>query len=234
METIRNKYLIYATTNWCWITQYFGGMIVPVFVLLIAIPENHLIIFFIFLLFLNVLIWHFAQTFLLQPIEITLTEDRIYLKYLNNKLTKAKKEISTTTDKISGFSDYTVNQELKFKLYFSHGQTFTLHKSGMWNRNDDFELLIEDFKIYIKRLNQKSTIGNNGIPRKKIKYGDNTYLNFGLYFLILAFIFGFSYFFSEINETNIIRGLIFILLLIALGIFNLFHHRDSNDKIKDE
>ena len=233
LDIKKNKYLIYSTTFWCWILQYFIGMIVPTVILIIAEPGKYLIPFFISMLLLNVLLRYIARRYLLQPIEITLTEDRIHLKYLNLNLTKTKKDLSTTIQKISGFSDFTVNQESKFKLYFSQGQTFTLHKHLMWSRKDDFELLINDFKTYIENLNEKPNIETYKTENIRIKYGDSTYLYFGLFSLTCALIMGLALIFSESNGNTKLLTLLGFLVFLAVGLFNIFRDRNSNEKIND-
>jgi len=234
MDTKKNKYLIYTTTYWCWVTQYFVGMIAPIFIMIKINPVLNLATYLVSFALLNIFIWFIVRKYLLQPIEITLTEERIYLKYLSFNLKKTKKEVSTSIDKISGFSDFTVNQELKFKLYFLQGQTFTLHKYEFWSRTDDFEQLVNDFKIYIEDSNDNLTFENNRIPNKKIKYGDNTYLNFGLYCLSIALILGLSLFLSRSNETNTYNWIFGFLIIIAFGIFYLLRQRKTKSKIKNE
>jgi hypothetical protein len=230
---IKNKYLIYAFTNWCGLAQIFFG-IAPVLIILIGRPELHILFFIIFFLACNVFVWYFVRKFLLQPIEITLTDERIYFNYLNKNLSKTKKLLSTTTDKISRFSDFSNGRDLKFKLYFNHGQTFTLYKSGLWNRKDDFELLINDFKIFIENLNLKKTNDNSRNENKKIKYGDNTYFNFALIFLGFALICGLIFINSICSKSEMTsyKGLYGFLILSSLGILNLHIHRKFKRKIK--
>jgi hypothetical protein len=234
MDTKKNKYLIYATTNLCWIAQYIVGMIVPIIVILNFNHEVNLATYLVSFALLNGILWLIVRKYLLQPIVITLTEERIYLKYLSFNSKKTKKEVSVSINKISGFSDFTVNQELKFKLYFSQGQTFTLHKDGLWNRKDDFELLINDFKIYIEKLNVKSSKESKRILKKKIKYGDNTYLNFVLYCLALAFILGLSFLLSESKEVNVFISIIGFLIILTLGLLHFFRYRDSNENTNED
>jgi hypothetical protein len=117
-------------------------------------------------------------------------------------------------------------------LYFSQGQTFTLYKSGLWNRKDDFELLLNDFKIYLEGFNDKSTNENSKVENKKIKFGDNTYLNLALIFFSFAFFMG-LFLIIENKETFNFKGLFGFLILLAFGVLNLYRHRNANQKIKE-
>jgi len=233
MDTKQNKYLIYAFTYWCATTQFFVGLILPTFIILNFGPLINLPITIISYLLFNVIVWYFVRKYLLQPIEITLIEDRIILKYLNNNLTETKKEVSTTIEKLSRFSDFSDGRDLKFKLYFSQGQTFTLYKSGLWNRKDDFELLLYDFKIYLEDFNDKSINENRKAENKKIKYGDSTYLNFAIISFSFSFFMG-LFLIIENNETFNYKGLFGFLILLAFGVFNLYRHRNANEKINEE
>lgn len=232
----KNKYLIYAFTYWCGLTQFLIGIVAPVLIILIGRPELHFVFFIIFFLACNVIVWYFVRKYLLQPIEITLTDERIYLNYLNRNLSKTKKSLSTTTDKISRFSDFSNGRDLKFKLYFNHGQTFTLYKSGLWNRKDDFELLINDFKIFIENLNVRKTNDDSRNENKKIKYGDNTYFNFALIFFGFALIAGLIFINSICSKSEMtsFKGLYGFLLLSSLGILNLYIHRKLKRKIENK
>jgi hypothetical protein len=230
MSTEKKKYLIYVFTYWCGITQFLIGAIVPVVILVNMGPAISLTITIIAVLLLNVIVWYFVRKYLLQPIEIVLTEERIYLKYLNQNLSKTKKEISTTFDKISQFSDFSDGRDLKFKLYFSQGQTFTLYKSGLWRRTDDFELLINDFRKLIEILNVKKMNDSHLSKKKKIKYGDNTYLNFSFIFFGFAFFCGLIFIisiFTKYEATNY-KLLYGFLLLLGLGLLNYYIHRKAN------
>ncbi|MGV8826725.1 MAG: hypothetical protein ACWA6U_00265 [Breznakibacter sp.] len=232
----KNSYLIYALTYWCGLTQFFIGIVAPVLIILIGRPELHFAFFIISLLVCNVIVWYFVRKYLLQPIEIILTDERIIINYLNINLSKTKKSLSTTTDKISRFSDFSNGRDLKFKLYFNQGQTFTLYKSGLWKRKDDFELLVNDFKIFIENSNTKNTNDNPRNDNKKIKYGDNTYLNFALIFFGFAFFGGLIFINSICSKSEMIsyKGLFGFLILSSLGILNLYIHQKLKRKIEDK
>jgi hypothetical protein len=125
METKSNEYVIYVFTNWGGITYIIAGLIADVFIMLLAKPEISIPFFLLIFLFLNAFGWYLSRTFLLQSIKIVWTNERIYLNYLNLKLSKTKKSISAPLEEISRFSDYSNGIYLKFELYFSQGQTFT-------------------------------------------------------------------------------------------------------------
>ena len=232
MSTEKKKYLIYTFTFWCVITQFLAGMIVP----LIIIVKTGIVInfpgFITAFLLLNVLIWYFVRKFLLQPIEIILTEERIYFKYLNHNLSKTKKHISTTYDKILRFSDFSDGRDLKFKLYFTHGQTFTLYKSGLWRKKDDFELLLYDFHILIDKLNVNKVNDSHIKKKMNIKYGDNTFLNSGLIFFGGAFYCGLLFIISISTKNEIVNYnmLYCFLTFLGLGLLDIYIHRKAKRK----
>ena len=229
MSTENKKYLIYTFTFWCVITQFLAGAIVP---LIIIVRTGILINFAVFMtafLLLNFIIWHIVRRYLLQPIEIILTEEKIYFKYLNYNLSKSKKQISTTYDKILRFSDFSDGRDLKFKLYFTNGQTFTLYKSGLWKRKDDFELLLYDFHILIDKLNVKKMNDSHVNRKMRIKYGDNTYFNSALIFFGGAFFCGLLFIISiftknEVPNYKILYG---FLMLLGLGLLDIYIHRKA-------
>ena len=140
-------------------------------------------------------------------------------------------------DKIDGFSDFSNGRDLKFKLYFRHGQSFTLYKSGLWNRKDDFEQLQYDFKLLIADINNKisSNVGEN--KKNKIKYGDETYLYAALIFfggsifMALSFL---SSLFDKSGEPINYKILIGFLIFLVLGLTNLSNHKRAKiDSEKD-
>ena len=231
MDSTERKYLIYAFTYKGALTQIFIGMLIPLLTFLIVRPDFNVTAFLIILAFFNVLIWYLVKEYLLQPIEFVLTEDRVKLFYYNSKLTKKKKAKAVLTDKISRFSDFSNARDLKFKLYFKTGETFTLYKSGLWNKKDDFELLIRDFNIYIENYNIKGESPEKNSVSQKIKYGDNTYLTFAIILLIPAIWIGILFVDSIISENAVDNKKLFgFLMLLVLGLVNLSLHRKSKQK----
>jgi hypothetical protein len=215
------------------ITQFLAGAIIP---LIIIVKTGILINFAVFMtafLFLNLIIWQIVRRYLLQPIEIILTEERIYFRYLNYNLSKSKKHISTTFDKILRFSDFSGGRDLKFKLYFTHGQTFTLYKSGLWRRKDDFEVLLYDFHLLIDKLNV-NRMNNSHINRKmNLKYGDNTYFSSALISFCGAFFCGLMFIISiftknEVPDYKILYG---FLILLGLGLLDIYIHKKAKRKM---
>jgi hypothetical protein len=231
---MKDKYLIYATTNWCWFTQYLVGWFTPFIIVLASGSDINVFKILSLFLLLNVTTWFFVRKFLLQPIEIYFTQERLYLRYLSYDLQKTKKEVSTSLDRITGFSDYTVSQELKFRLYFVNGQKFTLHKNEFWARKDDFQLLIDDFKAHSERLNEDLRVEGNLIPRRKIKYGDNTYLNFSLYILVIVITVLIVLLFSGAIESTFDRWLYGIITAVFLGASGFVRHKQTKKKVNDK
>lgn len=174
--------------------------------------------FHIDFLFHKYLSWTFVRKYLLQPIEILLNDENITLNYLSQDLLKAKKSLTTTLDKIAGFSDFSNGRDLKFKLIFKEGQTFTLFKSGIWNRKDDFKTLQEDFKIFIYNYNENERKDPKKNERK-IKYGDDTYLIVAVTF----WIFSIFLIFSLLDSFDAKKFIGFLILLI-LGFINFSLH----------
>jgi hypothetical protein len=227
---LKNKYLVYAFNYWCVIVQSFVGIIIPLIFIVFLDLKLHFIIFILSFLILNVAAWFFVRKFLLKPIEIKISEEKIVLEYLNYSATRTKKTITKTIDKIDSFSDFSNGHDLKFKLYCSNGQSITLFKSGLWYRKDDFKKLQNDFRLFISEFNNNSNTIYNSKGKTIIKYGDNTYLNAAIVFFVGALFMALSFISSiSSDEKEPINYNLFIgfSILLVLGFLYLGSHRKA-------
>jgi hypothetical protein len=230
MDTFCKKYLIYAFTFWCIIAQVLFGWIIPL--IIVTNSETHLnfMFFIVTFLIINFIVGLLVRNYLLKPIEIILTESKITLNYLSINRSKIKRSISTSLDKISRFSDYSDGRDLKFKLFFVQGQTFTLYKSGVWNKKDDFETLINDFKLIIENYNEKQAVNDNKKVYSKIKYGDNTYLTISIITFVGSFFLLLMLVDSAVKKDFNNKALLGFILLLGFGVINLIIHKNRKRK----
>jgi hypothetical protein len=103
----------------------------------------------------------------LQPIRIKISDDRIRLEYLSFDLNRIKKTKEALFENITEFSDYSPNLGLKLTLYFKNQMTFELYKHERFQRKDDFEQLLTDFRT---RSEQKTF--DQTLDQKFPKYWD--------------------------------------------------------------
>lgn len=108
----------------------------------------------------------------LQPIKIHFDSEKIVFQYLSNNLGKVKKKKMISMNYIKGFSDFNFGRHQTFKLKLIYNSTFTIYKNGYWNRNDDFEILIRDFKNFIETQNSHEIADDKINNNHKIEYKD--------------------------------------------------------------
>ena len=229
------KYSIFVFTYWCALVQFLIGIIIPMVILFSIHRGSNVIVFFIAFAAFNILGWYLVREYFLQPIDIVINEDRLKLFYYNFNHSKEKKAKYVLTEKISGFSDFSNGRDLKFKLLFKAGGNFTLYKSGIWYKKDDFELLQRDFKSYIENYNSIDKESSNRVEKQKIKYGDNTYLTFAIILLIPAFLLGFQFVESIFSENGIDnKKMVGFLFLLIFGLVNLSMHLKWKKKNKNK
>jgi hypothetical protein len=157
----------------------------------------------------------------LQPIRIILTNDKIRLEYLSRNLQNSIKVKEALFQNISKFSDYIPGPGLKLTLYFKNHLTFQLYKHAHFNRNDDFEKLLTDFKL-ISDLTQKSNTDSAHTFPKYYNYYTSKDAKFWVYVSFLFII------------TVIIASLITkkygLLIIIAIPAGYLIRYSLENKK----
>ena len=109
----------------------------------------------------------------LRPIQVHFDTEKIVFEFLTKDLKKVRKKKTILMKYIIGFSDFTFGGHGIFKLKLRHNSTYRLYKNGLWNKNDDFEMLSFDFKEFIVDFNTSEKIEDGINPlRKKIEYKD--------------------------------------------------------------
>ncbi|NLN24636.1 MAG: hypothetical protein GX163_03070, partial [Bacteroidetes bacterium] len=72
---------------------------------------------------------------------------------------------------VRGFSDFTFGNHEIFKLLLYHNTAFSISKNGFFYKDDDFEILTNDFKNFIK-IHNNFEKGGEDLINQKIKYND--------------------------------------------------------------
>jgi len=156
-------------------------------------------------LLIPMVVWAFigyliAKRFGLRKVDIWMEHGKLFIREYSLIMVKPKRTKHVKLSKIRSFDDFTINGgDLKFQLKFDYSMTYTMYRSRIWFREDDFELLITDFKDLINNPD-KLTSESDKVQTEKI---DITYSN--PYQTILSKVFFFG-------------GLIFIAIIIALTI----------------
>ena len=120
-----------------------------------------------------VLAYFLARNLGLRPIRINFNNERIVFQYLAKNLKTVKKEKTISIKYIKGFSDFTFGNHDIFKLILHYNTTFSIYKNGFWNKNDDFEILTNDFKNFIEAQNTSEIVDEELTDKKeKIEYKD--------------------------------------------------------------
>ena len=173
MNNFTKTYLIYSFNGWFIILFFLLGTILP-FVILTSFFDSKNPIFVI----LTMIVFMAASYFLtrklgLQPIQINFDSEKIIFQFLTKDLNKIKKKKIIPIKNINGFSDFTFGYHGLFKLKLKHNINYRLEKNGFWNKDDDFEKLTSDFKIFINNYNKEDRTSDVTISqKKKIEYED--------------------------------------------------------------
>jgi hypothetical protein len=227
---LKGKYNIYAFSYWCVFTQMIIGILLPIIITTNS-PDFGIVYFIGFFLISNILAWYISRRFLLKPIVVEIIGNVLKITYLKQITFKVKKSGDIKFSNISRFSDFS-DRDLKFKIYVENGATLTLYKSHFWSKKDDFESLIDDFKLAISNYNNniENTYKSSSDNLKKIKYGDDTYLVISVIFFIFAFICVVVFIDSIKTETFEFKKLFGLVVLIILGLIFLYRHKQSTKK----
>jgi general stress protein CsbA len=215
--------------------QTIFGLIFPI-ILLNYITDLHFAAYIGIFIMTNLIAWYISKTFLLTPMDVSIDNHIVKFKYLRNNLIEIKEIKETSLSNIIRFSDFN-DRDLKFKLFFKNGGTYTLYRSNFWNRKDDFEDLIKDFKLIINDYNHNldNNSDDNRFTTKKIQYGDDTYLIISVIFFIFSLIGLVILIESITNDKFEPKTLFGFVLMLILGGFFLYRHKQAiktNDKIE--
>ena len=204
---INKEYLIYNYRSLCFWIFASISLILPVIIVVSGWLDliTSLVLFGLF--FISGI---FLAKLGLQPIRIILTNDKIKLQYLSSDLLTIKKTKEALFQNISDFSDYMPGPGLKLTLYFKNHMTFQLYKHAHFNRNDDFEKLMTDFRM-ISELSQKSNSNPEHTFPKYFNYYTSKDSKFWVYVSIISIIV-----IITISVISIKYGLL-IMLIIPLG-----------------
>jgi hypothetical protein len=156
-------YKVYAFSYWCMVIQIILGFILPI----MTISDTFGIQFWIIYGVANLLAYFLAVKFGLKQIEVSFDAEEITFKYIRSRTRKIK------IKSIKEFSDFNFGGNLTFKLKLI-STNYTLYKSGIWSRNDDFEDLILDFKNFILNpvIDSPNSTGLSNISNRQIEYNN--------------------------------------------------------------
>ena len=166
------SYLVYILNLWFIIPFMLISFILPLFLLDEFIQTQNIVLVYVILILFIGFAYFLTRKFFLRPIQVYFNEEKIVFQYLSNDLKKVRREKIILIKYVNGFSDFNV-QDLTFRLKLHYGAQFSLYKSRFWDREDDFELLIADFKEFIKDYNtSEKQHGEITTKRGKIEYKD--------------------------------------------------------------
>jgi len=145
------------------VIQIILGFILPI----MTISDTFGIQFWIIYGVANLLAYFLAVKFGLKQIEVSFDAEEITFKYIRSRTRKIK------IKSIKEFSDFNFGGNLTFKLKLI-STNYTLYKSGIWSRNDDFEDLILDFKNFILNpvIDSPNSTGLSNISNRQIEYNN--------------------------------------------------------------
>ncbi len=176
-----------------------------------------------------------AKRFGLRRNDIWIDNGELYIKEYSQLLEKPIKTKKVKLSKIRGFDDFTINAgDMKFQLKFDYSATYTIYRSRIWFREDDFELLIKDFKDLINNPDKlTSDSAKKQLERVEIKYS-NPYQTI----LSKVFFFGGLIFISIIIALTLTRQIpikgttILVFTTILTYILTYLHRRKNNNNYR--
>lgn len=219
---LHKKYLIYPFNFWCIVFQILLANFIPVILLSKHIEST--VLFLTIITFINIVIWYLTREFLLFPKEIVLVNNTITVRHLSINKLKIKRTATASFDKISHFSGE-IGGDLKFKLIFTDGHSFSLYKNLLWNKKDDFQKLIEHFEVLINDYNKEQLKQVNAVTKRRINFGDKTYLYNALWFFCFSVVLFIQMIGSLDDDEFNYMALVGFLVLVGLGLNFLFIHR---------
>lgn len=149
----------------------FIGFILPLIVT-IKYDLNKNITLFTIITFLFLIFSYFLNRNLgLRPIKVYFNNEKIVFQYLAKNLKTIKREKTISMKYVRGFSDFTFGNHEIFKLLLYHNTAFSISKNGFFYKDDDFEILTNDFKNFIK-IHNNFEKGGEDLINQKIKYND--------------------------------------------------------------
>jgi len=176
---MKKTYTLYEYTEWCILYLIIFTVIGPLVTLnLIEGFEPFSILLFIIIFCTESLIGYFLSIkFGLRRIDISLETDEIVFEIYRFNSKKIKKIRKLLYSKIDRFDDFAFGGDMKFKLFFKSGDSYNIYRSRMWNRKDDFEKLISDFKTIIKNPGLLADIKTTDDPKNNIKITYSDFFN---------------------------------------------------------
>lgn len=168
-----NCYRIFAFRWWGIVLYVLIGFILPL-IIVGYFNSFEPIIFFATLGLSNVFAFFIVKSVCLQSMNVRFDDEKIVLEYLSEDLNTVKKSQKILLKYIVSFSDYSFRGEPTFNLKLQHGFNISFYKNDLWNKKDDFEILIEDFKKHIENYNSNSKTPEtlNAGSKLKIEYQD--------------------------------------------------------------
>ncbi len=163
--------MIYSFDGWFIILFFFVGLILPLVIIEKYIQNKNATLFAIIIIIFMLLAYFLARNLGLKPIKVYFNNEKIVFQYLSKNLKTVNKEKIISMKYITGFSDFTFGNHEVFKLILHYNTTFSIYKNGFWNKNDDFEILTNDFKNFIEIQNtSKISVKESTDKEEKIEY----------------------------------------------------------------
>ncbi len=173
-----------------------------------------------------------AKRFGLRRNDIWIDNGELYIKEYSQILEKPIKTKKVKLSKIRGFDDFTINTgDMKFQLKFDYSATYTIYRSRIWFREDDFESLIEDFKDLIKNPDKLTSEGTKKQSEKiEVKYSNPYQTAFSKILFLGALIFIAIIIGLTLTEQIPIKGTTILVFTTLLAfIFTYLNKRNNNN-----
>lgn len=173
MNNSTKTYWIYSFNGWFIVLFFLLGMILPLVILASFFDNKNPFLFVLTMTGFTIASYFLTRKIGLQPIQVNFESEKIIFQFLTKDLNKVKKKKIIPIKSINGFSDFTFGYHSLFKLKLKHNINYRLEKNGFWNKDDDFEKLVSDFKIFINKYNKEDKTSDvTSSQREKIEYKD--------------------------------------------------------------
>lgn len=231
MNNLNKQYLLYTTKDRSVILQVSLGIFLPIILFMVFANQiNQLWLAFLVAFFWFFLIKFLIKRTLVRPVRVVIKEDSIQFERLSLDLGISLKILEIKFNDIVGFSSLDIGIDtLTFKLILSDGRVVKLKKDIRYSKKDDFESLTQDFTEILKSLNQ-TIQDKDQTDHRRIKFGDNSYLDFSTYIFVLAALALIWPISGLINSTFELHQLLITVLFALVGLL----YRTTHKKTKSQ
>lgn len=223
---MKETYTIYKYTFWP-ILYTFACWIIPLIVLFKLDNYYHFdfYVFIIVIIIFSGIGFFLGQIFGLRRIDVKFKKDGIIFKIYGINSNKIKKTLKTEYSRIAEFNDFELFGDQRFRLIFKSGNRYTIYKSKYWRKNDDFDILIKDFKKIIENqdlLNNGNEMNSNG--KIDIYYSNFFDRPIGKFFYLISIVFlivSIMLFFIGKKEMNPATPILIVVLIGYIITYNV-------------